>query len=226
MDDGYEFIERLHRSAEWRRFEQFEFFTNSFEVFHLNYRELLQLIHRYQVGKYPTALYHGNETEFRQLSLEIFRLVFNFLASAVALIDHTRVVYNRLYESSGAIPEYQNEINSRFGSDPLSRFIKELRHFVSHTVFPGLNFSMHSDREKNSRSYEIAFLKSSLLEFGWKEEARRYLSAQPEKIPITDVFKPYFEKVSEFYRWFLSRANGIHDAELREFIERDQRLSE
>jgi hypothetical protein len=75
--------------------------------------------------------------------LEVMCLLHNFVAAAKSLVDHTRVAYRDLYAASGAIPQYQTEVDRRFVNDPLSKFIAGLREMAQHVRLPMVSVQFH-----------------------------------------------------------------------------------
>ena len=68
--------------------------------------------------------------------VEVTRTLHNFVASALTLVDTTRVVYDELYAPKNTLIEYQDEIDSRFIKDGNAQFIKGLRQFCQHYRLP------------------------------------------------------------------------------------------
>lgn len=61
--------------------------------------------------------------------LEIGRLLHNFVASSLSLIDHTRRVKRGLYTDSERENAYDQKLTAAFVNDPLSEFVKGLRQY-------------------------------------------------------------------------------------------------
>src|SRR5687768_14347232 len=101
-----------------RRALQFDF---SLSLFRRNYDELrlfLNFLDHPRNGIMMSEV--GSRWLAHEAMLEVMCLLHNFVAAAKSLVDHTRVVYRDLYESRGAIPRYQDEVDRRFVKDPLS----------------------------------------------------------------------------------------------------------
>src|SRR5687767_15073153 len=90
------------------RINQFRF---SRKLFQRNYDELIGFIDYFCA---PNVAFSFSLVEEKWLWYEgmheISRLLHNFVAAALSLIDHTRVLYRELYEPHGAIAEYPKRV--------------------------------------------------------------------------------------------------------------------
>jgi len=68
----------------------------------------------------------------------IIRLTHNFVASAQSLVDHTRVLYKKLCQPRGLLPEFEDEIKKRFQEHGPSSFVVGLRQYYQHYRIPQL----------------------------------------------------------------------------------------
>jgi hypothetical protein len=147
--------------------------------------------------------------------IEIYRTFFNFEASAASLIDHSRVFINKYEEKNTTFcREYQNKIEADFISNPLAKFIKDIRNFVVHKGYPimNLNFPL-----VGNRVYEYLLNSSSLLEWdGWTSKAREYINSQGETIRLYSVIEEYYKLVDGFYSWMYVKLKEIHAQDFSE----------
>jgi hypothetical protein len=61
---------------------------------------------------------------------ELMRYFHNFLTSVTTLIDHTRHLMKEDFITEKHRKEHQEKIGHTFARDPLTIFIKELRHYI------------------------------------------------------------------------------------------------
>lgn len=152
--------------------------------------------------------------------LEILRLLHNFVAAALSLIDHTRNQYQRLYEADKAtFPDYQKRINSDFKNDPLSQFVKGLRQYCQHYRAPSIEIQLTVTKVDDgfSETRKVLLSKQDLASFSsWNLAAKNFLTAVDEKVDVLEIVKSYRDTVSNFYKWYRERQLEIHAEELSE----------
>ena len=200
-------IEKIRRI----RVQQLNYF-----IFQRNTEELRQALSFHSDVKVNFEIWHVTNRE-KQYALqhEIGRLLHNFTVAAISLVDVTRRLYKG-YES-GVFPDYQARLDTDFVSDPLSRFVKDLRNYVAHYEAPPilseLNFSFLG--EEQSMESQITLPSKTLLKYtDWSKPAKEYIAHCGDKIILDLVVDEYFQKVSKFYNWFYSRLNDIHAVDL------------
>src|SRR5262249_2764892 len=149
------------------------------------------------------------------------RLLHNFVASALTVVDHTRVMYRELYSEANIFPEYQLEVDRRFVKDPLIQFVQKLRHLAQHVRLPDVSYIVSGDMSDFGR--RLLLRKSDLLEFsGWNAPAQKFLDSAPDEIDLADVVQKYQEKIRTFYKWMVTRQQEIHSSD----IERVEKVQE
>jgi len=76
-------------------------------------------------------------TKLDDAHIEIVRLFHNFLASAKALVDHTRILVETLYSVGHPFrAEYDERKNRQFRDSNLSHFVHDLRNYTVHCSIP------------------------------------------------------------------------------------------
>lgn len=144
---------------------------------------------------------------------EVICLLHNYVAAALSLVDHTRIVYRELYESKGLFSDYQGEVKERFIDVPLLQFVQGLRHFAQHYRTPDVSYLLNFEAGKGT-TRRLVLQKADLLEFsGWKAVARTYLDAAPDQIDIIDLVTGYSTAIRSFYKWMAERQSEIHAAD-------------
>jgi hypothetical protein len=157
----------------------------------------------------------GNMTPERQrkgLQTELFRLFHNYVASCVTLIDHTRNLIRR-YEGTPTHDEYQRRILVLRESG-LSPFIVKLRVYVLHVGLPALGVRLHIENDVSQTITVFIDRDQALRWTDWPTDARRYLEAQPQIIPLRPVVDAYAEAIEELYRWFYDQFTVLHATDI------------
>jgi len=97
---------------------------SSYYIFDKNYMDLKLILTTSSMPDFMLPMLdYRDRSKLNNFLEEIRRKLHNFLAAATTLIDHSRNVINDTYENNSFQAEYKHEINNRFNSDPLCRFI-------------------------------------------------------------------------------------------------------
>ena len=229
MSRGIEILklmDELNNMPEYALFIELKGFSVSIYTFDKNYLELVKLLKFLAFNPNAEFLYWlRNRDKLNLVMHDITRLIHNFVAASLSLIDHTRRLYSKLYEEAEIFPEYRSRVSSEFAHDPLSQFFKGLRQYCQHYKAPNLDIttSWQKGGEGESRSFNL--LKADLESFdGWTATAQRYLDTIDEKVDILKVATEYRRKVITFYQWFQSRQEEIHSDDLHRFKEKEAQL--
>jgi hypothetical protein len=219
-------MEELRQMPEYALFVELQGFSASIYTFDRNYQELVDLINFLANNPKADALHWlRNRDKLMVAMRDVIRLLHNYVAAAMSLIDHTRRLHKRLYSELGNFSDYQTKVNSEFAQDPHAQFVKCLRQYCQHYKAPNLDIttSWNQGDEKISRSFNL--LKEDLISFdGWSATALKYLEHANEKISILQIIKEYRDKVIEFYIWFQKRQEEIHADELERFKKKESEL--
>lgn len=133
------------------------------------------------------------------LCINAVRTFYNFLMSAATLIDHYRVVVQAPSFPQPFKTLYNTQVISYFGNDLLAATVKKLRNFTTHksltsTFIEGEGFG----------SYRLFIDIKDLRNWnGWSQSESLYLSTLQDKEDAINFVKPYFNKMEQFYRWFM-----------------------
>ncbi len=85
-----------------------------------------------------------------QAHMEVMRLFHNFLASAKSLVDHTRAFVDDHYAGTAFKQGYDQKVQAELASDPLIKFIQDLRNHMLHRGLPSGSMSLIGVRAKSS----------------------------------------------------------------------------
>lgn len=206
--------DELVASEEYKLIQRIRTFELSLEVFERNYRELDAAIGRHLptdvAGIVRLTQDHANRNEEQ---IEITRLLHNFVAAALTLVDHTRVFHRELYATGNMIPDYQQQIDARFVNDGLANFVKCLRQFCQHYRLPLISTSLTIDAERGRIESGVRLRKSDLLQFSsWTAPARRFVDSMADEVDLHDLLNQYRQQILDFYRWFTAEQHRVHKA--------------
>lgn len=219
-------MDELRQMPEYALIVELQGFSASIYTFDRNYQELGKLMDFLANNPKAEPLHWlRNRDQLMAAMRDVIRLLHNYVAASISLIDHTRRLYKRLYSKSGNFSDYQPRVNSEFAQDPLSQFVKCLRQYCQHYKAPNLDIttSWNQGDEKVTRSFNL--LKEDLESFdGWSATAHKYLEQVNEKVDILQISKLYREKVIGFYIWFQKRQEEIHAEELERFKKKESEL--
>ena len=128
------------------------------------------------------------------------RLLHNFLASAITLVDHTRNHMKSAYGEHSFFAEYQQAVNDRFGA-PLPQFVHGLRNFTLHYSLP-LGMARLSLDPENPHPHTFLLTKTRLVQgFKWSATARAFLAQQEEEFPVSKLVTAYMDVVNSLQHW-------------------------
>ncbi len=157
----------------------------------------------------------------QQAHRELSRHIHNFVASSKTLVDHTRVFMQKNYAGTQMHKYYQDQITSTFSTDPISKFVHDLRNYMLHKGLPNSHMfmSLEQDPAKPDRGAEITtgirLDTKSLLEWsGWTAPAKQYLNQGGEYIYIDQFVDEYLTRVNQFHSWLEASLREHHAVDL------------
>jgi len=213
-------LRELEEAPAQKRLDAIKALRHSFYVFTTNYEELERaLTYHDDTGNLRELWEVRKQYRLRQLQRELLRLLHNFVAAALSLIDHTRVLYRKLYEPYGLMPLYTQQVAHSFHKDGASQFVVGLRKFCQHYRLPNLTSLVSFEREK-ALALSIYLPKADLAGFdGWSSVAKVYLDQSPDQIDIRRCLREYYVNVRQFYGWFGEQQQAIHAPDVAEVNE-------
>jgi hypothetical protein len=191
-------------------------FRSSRMVFQRNYEELLTFLD-YVCA--PSVAFSYSRVDQKWLwhdgMNEIERLLHNFVAAALSLVDHTRVLYHQLYKPDGHLAEYQDKVSADFAEDPLTQFVIKLRQMAQHYRLPSLENHTKMTDIKNglvgSVRIQLRLKVDDLRKFdGWNVPAKKFLDSAGLHIDLRSLIVAYHAHVRAFYEWFDQRQKEMH----------------
>jgi hypothetical protein len=219
-------MKELPDMPEYHLYVELQQFNNSIYIFDRNFDELHKLIQFLTNDPRVNELYWlENRDKLQMFSREVSRLLHNFVAAAMSLIEHTRRLDEKLYRDRGRFPDYQKRVDKEFTHDPLARFVKDLRRYCQHRKLPILAFTSSLKSSKDRLTRTITLPREEIEAFDdWSADAKKYLNTIKDEVNILEVATSYRNKVIKFYEWFQLRQEEIHSEELKRFQQKEERL--
>jgi hypothetical protein len=214
--------DELMAMPEWNTLARLHSLGTSVRLLEGNADELLRLL--WFLTEDPRSMPLSEVSRQEQLDHvfeEVLRLLHNFVAAARSLVDHTRVLYQELYEEKGLFPEYKEEVGRRFVKNAIVQFVHDLRHLAQHVQLPGISYTLTFDRD-SGLTRQLVLRKEDLLRLHkWKPHAKQYLETAPEGIDVSVLLKEYLKEIRDFYQWMDQRQAEIHAGDAAE-VEKKQ----
>lgn len=221
-------MEKVENSEAYNIYQRSLDLDQNLFVFERNYQDLKRAIEKCSQGEGIDLLWDHHQSQI--ILHHICRYVHNFLASAMTLVDHTRIIIRENYKGTSFHTEYQDEIDKRFSENPLPQFIKDFRNYALHYSLPitGFRNSVRTNQATGDQEERVAFFinKSTLLIWlGWKK-GKDYLERLDEEISIENLIDDYYKIVFDFHTWLHNRLNEIHQEEFDWLFRMQERITE
>jgi hypothetical protein len=149
---------------------------------------------------------------------ELTRRLANYVASALALVEHVR----RLTRRSRA--PFMDEFHGRLqvlAEQPEVSFIQDLRNFTLHRRLPALGHtaSLQIDGDVQRHDFAVILDRDDLLGWkGWSARSRRFIEQHPDGVELERVIERHGELTVELNTW-------VHDQLQEEFEPLRQELN-
>jgi hypothetical protein len=152
----------------------------------------------------------GNRPEiYRRYQAELYRLLLNYSASTSSLVDHTRILEQKLEKSN---PGAHLDLVSRrrvVSDTGVAHFVKNLRNFVLHCDLPstagGTSFRKGDDRYR----FDTLLTTSQLLDWGgWDKESKKFL-IDKDQVSLSMTVIDYDTLVQVLYQWMFQAIHQV-----------------
>jgi hypothetical protein len=181
-----------------------------------NIVQLRQLLNTLEDPKDPAKIWvWENKTGRDALLGELMRHFHNFLTSVTTLIDHTRHLMKEDFITEKHRTEHQEKIEHTFARNPLTIFIRELRHYITHRTIPMIQMS-HEESGENKR-LEMDLEKIASWN-NWSQLARDFIEASKPAIRILDLVDQYEQTALEFHEYFVQRFYFHYYSQIRDHM--------
>lgn len=219
-------IKEFRELPEYALYKSLTGFNISLYIFNNNYLQLKQLV-EFLVNN-PESEYLmdvRNRDRLNNSLSEVLRLLHNFVAAAMSLVDHTRNIYDKLYKETGKFPDYQDRINKEFVNNPLIHFVHCLRQYCQHYRAPDISIQTSWNKNDGKFKKTIDLLKDDLKAFSsWNANASKYLDLIEKRVDVDELIGAYRKKVLGFHVWFNSRQKEIHKTEFDLLRKKEEEL--
>lgn len=197
-------------------------------VFERNYQDLKRAIEKFSQSEQIDLLWDHYQSEI--ILHHMCRFVHNFLASAMTLVEHTRIIIRENYGGTSFSAEYQGEIDKRFAKSPLHQFIQDFRNYALHFSLPitGFRISVITNQVTGDQEERVVFFlnKSILLKWSGWEKGKDYLEGLDNEISIEKLIDDYYKIVFDFHTWLHKKLGEMHKEEFDWLIRMQGRIAE
>jgi hypothetical protein len=227
MDYKTEFgnrFDKLQASSEMEIYRNLEALSASYRVFKRNYDELVYHLDHLNAPRESLFMYSSEQREnLERLIDETSRLFHNFLASAKSLVDHTRVIVNRLYFNQEFKKEYDKKLAGELANNPVQKFVQRLRNYTQHYTLPipELEIEFAEDIAMSVR-LDVELLKQW---DGWDTISMSYLKESGDSLCLICLSNKYFVLVEQFYQWLTERQTQLHKSDLENLQKMNDELT-
>ena len=152
-------------------------------------------------NEYFQGRWHDEKKD--ELFFELHRFFHNYVASAEALVSHTRNYIKHLSDEIEIRTEYNEKIKSTFYDHAPTTVIKDLRNYFSHKGIPLSSVNLAINPDGSSFQIKILLPVENLLEWNkWSSRSKEYITMQGTEVWLKKLIATYHNNVSEFYLWF------------------------
>lgn len=189
----------------------------SFHTFGANQRELLSFLNRHSdPATFPNYDRIVNRNMLNQEFREAIRLLHNYCASTMSLVDHTRRVARKTLDGVH-LETYHEQIDIRFKSNPEHCFLQELRNYLLHHSNAPISRVIRFE-PTHVQAVGIQFSTEDLLKWKWKSIARKFIQSHDDGVEIEPVITSYGKSVVNFLDWLHHFIENSRSAEFKELF--------
>lgn len=139
----------------------------------------------------------------------------NFIASAVTLVDHTRVLMDRPDIHPQHKIDHLSEIKTMFGNNQLINFTHRFRNLVLHCSSPWISGRSHNiTGAKPQPSVHINLVELETWN-GWNASSRHFIASNKPDLKIRALVDEYEKTTEIFYIGFYAKFEKYYEAELK-----------
>lgn len=226
VDIFREYMDKIQNAPEQKIISEIDSIRWSFKIFHGNYIELIKPLKILEDSPESIKLWDvKRKKDLYRVFEEIGRLLFNYLAGASMLIDHTRRYVDRLPEDkkyNEFRAEYEKEKSGRFENNDIHLIAKGLRNYIQHRNLPAVGSQIVYTPETGlNKAFRVSV--ESLLEWdGWNHLAKKKLKSMGNSFKLREFVEDYFSQIESFHKWLWEKQVELH----REEVERLNKLKQ
>jgi hypothetical protein len=228
-----EVVERQIAATEGARlFETFAPVRASHRIFRGNAQELEQMLVLNASDDFARHLWDvRNRALLGGFLDETARRLYNYVASAMSLVEQTRTAIRTIYaDGTTARIEYDARVRKDFVESGESQFVQDLRDLMIHFETPPVNAQFRLTREGPEAELvqrrELLLHRARLRRWrGWSSLAREFLEGlSNDEVVLEPLVRDYTSLVGAFYDWLGEWHAMQHRAAYRELEELKSRL--
>jgi hypothetical protein len=214
-------FDRLRDSAGQAYLDRAHLRTFSLNILQMNGLELIETVRRMSDPEDITSPLIQRSRDGRdQAHRELSRHFHNFLAAAMTLVDHTRVLMKEHYSGTPVQRDYQAKVDAEIGSAPVVKFVHDLRNYMLHRGLPGtVRFTEFGPDEDGEMALTVGVrLPTAGLQnwSGWTAKARGYLERAGEDLDIKAFVEDYLTRIADLHGWLDNRLAAYHAEDVAE----------
>src|ERR1051325_5348715 len=201
-------IERLQNTKGWQVRDKMYKLDTSFYVFNVNHNDLIEIIRIFQRPDISMAMLRAAANrqyyeKLRPVFKEVVRRLHNFVASAVTLVEHTRIIARELYTETEFMNEYDQQIAERFVNNPIVQFVHKLRNYILHRDLPVTSAQFTFDANATEVNNSVVIDIEELRKWdGWNPVSRKFIEHAARDEKLEDIVKSYTSIIVDFHQWF------------------------
>lgn len=201
------------------RLQKLNHFDFSLRLFEANYNELLIVLNALHDEKQQLELSGVvNQWKLEDFLCHISFKLHNYVCAAKSLVDHSRVLYSRVYgQDELKFQDYTQEIKTRFDCNELTKFVEFLRNYCQHETTPTIVHSMSFDsRSSEGFVFTVSLDGNSLLQASRIGSlAKKYIQSHGPQIDLRFVMEQYHHQIISFHQWVRQRQSEIHSDDIK-----------
>jgi hypothetical protein len=194
-------------------------------VMRANEIELLALVQAFEADNaFSLQVMRSDQPQNLQRFLdELIRRTHNYLSSITMLVDHSRNLM-RDYSEQPAKAEYDRRVADMVAAGRAS-VLQRLRNYLIHYRIPPFGLEMQLVPQPGKPSAMVFLDRDAALEYDeWTAPGRKYLEAQPGRIPLRPLIHGYSTDLERLYAWLFARFHELHGDEVNELNDLIERL--
>ncbi|MES3708734.1 hypothetical protein QC590_10870 [Pseudomonas putida] len=194
--------------------------TFSLNILYTNAEELINTAEKLHDPDVGAFLFGDRDQEAStQAHREFKRHLHNFVAAAMTVVEHNRVMLRERYKDQEILSEITQKIAQTVGTSTTCKFVQDLRNYMVHKGLP--NSSMHQSFTNNGDDtfrleVGIKLPTADLLDYNWKSGAKKYIESCGEYVEILKLVNDYLEEIKEFNDWLENTLENHHKEDLIE----------
>jgi hypothetical protein len=187
----------------------------SLSLFKVSVEALLSSIEQFrQNAEKPNSGYRVCRSDEERYQLAVRRDLFCASTAALALVDHTRKIKNRLI-----IPGYQERIDQDFKNHLDHLLIQGLRNCSLHVRLWPANWRTTINYVEGHET-KFFLCKSDLFSWeNWSAPLKQYLHSLDYGVDLEELFITYLDRVIAFHSWYRDAIELAGDGDLKEYQE-------